>query len=52
MKDRYKNIKLHDYIIMPNRIYRIIEICDMQLGAGIKPAPTFNYIILLSKSFL
>jgi hypothetical protein len=40
MKDRYKNIKLHDYTIMLNHIHRIIIICDMQFRAGIKPAPT------------
>jgi hypothetical protein len=53
MKDRYKNIKFHDYTIMPNHIHGIIEICDMQFRAGIKPAPTgfmpIQAIILSSK---
>lgn len=40
IEEKYQNIRLHDYVIMPNHIHGIIEICDVQYWAGIKPAPT------------
>ena len=42
IEEKYQNIKLHDYIIMPNHLHGIIEICDVQFWAGIKPAPTVS----------
>lgn len=33
------NIKLHEFIVMPNHIHGIIEIID-DIRAGLEPAPT------------
>lgn len=43
----FKNIKLHDYVIMPNHIHGIIEICQR---ADTRPAPTIGDIICSFKS--
>jgi REP element-mobilizing transposase RayT len=46
MENRYKNIKLHDYVIMPNHLHGIIEICDVQIRTGTRPAPTMIYDVI------
>ena len=43
----FKNIKLHDYVIMPNHIHGIIEICSR---ADTGPAPTIGDIICSFKT--
>ena len=50
MQEKYINIKLHDYVIMPNHLHGIIEINNMQMGAGTRPAPTISNFIRDFKS--
>lgn len=45
INEKYENIKINEYIIMPNHIHMIIEI-----RAGTRPAPTLNDIIRNFKS--
>ena len=47
LENEYENIKLHDYVIMPNHIHVIIEICDR---ADTGPAPTIGDIICSYKT--
>lgn len=42
IENEFKNIKLHDYVIMPNHIHGIIEIMER---ADTRPAPTISDII-------
>lgn len=42
LEKEFPNIKLHDYVIMPNHMHGIIEICDR---AEMDSAPTINRII-------
>ncbi len=50
MQEKYINIKLHDYIIMPNHLHGVIEINDIQMWAGTRPAPTVSDFIRDFKS--
>ncbi len=47
LENNFKNIKLHDYVIMPNHIHGIIEMC---MRADTRPAPTIGDIICSFKS--
>ena len=47
LEEEYKTIKLHNYIIMPNHIHSIIEICN---GADTGSAPTIAEIICSYKT--
>ena len=47
LEKEFYNVILHSYIIMPNHIHGIIEICER---AGTRPAPTLSSIIRLLKS--
>lgn len=42
LENEFKNIKLHDYVFMPNHIHGMIEICER---AEIDSAPTLGNII-------
>ena len=42
LEEKYQNIKLYDYIIMPNHFHGIIEIFDKKFWAGTRPAPTVS----------
>lgn len=42
LENQFKYIKLHDYVIMPNHIHGILEICER---ADMESAPTVNEII-------
>ena len=42
IENEFKNIKLHNYVIMPNHIHGIIEIMER---ADTRPAPTISDII-------
>lgn len=50
MQEKYINIKLHDYVIMPNHLHGVIEINNMQMEAGTRPAPTVSDFIRDFKS--
>lgn len=39
LKERFNNIELHDYVIMPNHFHGIIEIASVGVGEGLVPAP-------------
>ena len=47
IENEFKNIKLHNYVIMPNHIHGIIEIMER---ADTRPAPTISDIICSFKS--
>ena len=47
LENEFKNIKLHDFVIMPNHIHGIIEICKR---ADTRPAHTLGDIICSFKS--
>lgn len=47
LENQFENIKLHDFIIMPNHIHGIIEISKR---ADTRPAPTLSDIICAFKS--
>ncbi len=47
IENEFKNIKLHDYVIMPNHIHGIIEITER---ADTGPAPTISDIICSFKT--
>ena len=47
LENEFENIKLHDFIIMPNHIHGIIEICKR---ADTGPAPTLSDIICSFKT--
>lgn len=46
LEKEFKNIKLHDYVIMPNHIHGIIEL----QRADTRPAPTIGNVICSFKS--
>ena len=48
LENQFKYIKLHDYVIMPNYIHGIIEICER---ADMESAPTVNEIIQTFKRY-
>ena len=48
LENQFKYIKLHDYVIMPNHIHGIIEICER---ADMESAPTVNEIIQTFKRY-
>ena len=50
LENQFKNIKLHDYIIMPNHIHGIVEICASE-RADMESAPTANKIIQTFKRY-
>ena len=39
LPDRFKNIKLHDYVVMPNHFHAILEIVGTTAGATLLVAP-------------
>ena len=47
LEREFDNVKLHDYVIMPNHMHCIIEICKR---ADTRPAPTISDIICSLKS--
>lgn len=47
LEKEFTHIKLHEYIIMPNHIHGIIEICAR---ADTRPAPTLSEIVCSFKS--
>ncbi len=48
--DRYPNIQLDTFIIMPNHLHGIINI-DLHVGAGLKPARKRNHLSEIIRSF-
>ena len=49
--NQIKNIKLHDYIIMPNHLHGIIEICDTSFRADMESAPTVGEVVQTFKRY-
>lgn len=54
LEKEFSNIKLHEYVFMPNHIHGIIEICEWSntrpVWANTRPAPTLGDIICSFKS--
>jgi len=50
LEQEFENIKLHDYIIMPNHIHGILEIYNKEIGVDTRPTPTIGDIICSFKS--
>ncbi|MBQ8868539.1 MAG: transposase [Oscillospiraceae bacterium] len=50
LENRYDNIKINKYVIMPNHIHAIIEIDTKSAGAS--PCPTLSDIICTFKSIV
>ena len=48
LEKRYKNIKIEDYVIMPNHIHLLIS--NYKLSAGASPCPTISDVICTFKS--
>ena len=47
LENEYKNVNIYDYIIMPNHIHFVIELCEW---ADTGPAPTIPEIICSFKT--
>ena len=52
LSERFPNIILHEFIVMPNHIHGIIEISERQVGAALAAAPTIGNIIGAYKSLV
>ena len=54
LENQIKNIKIHDYVIMPNHLHGIIEIYNSgakEARADMESAPTLNEIIQIFKRY-
>jgi len=52
LPQHYKNIRLHEFVVMPNHIHGVVQICNMRpVGAGLKPAPTYNQMATVGAGF-
>lgn len=50
LENRYSNVKIDKYVIMPNHIHAIITIDNFSVTAGASPCPTLSDIICSFKS--
>jgi putative transposase len=40
LPNHYANVEVDTFVVMPNHIHGIINLADLPVGAGFKPAPT------------
>ncbi|HQB27720.1 MAG TPA: transposase [Paludibacter sp.] len=45
LTERFKNIALHEYVVMPNHFHAILEIVDVPVGATLVVAPDNNGLV-------